>query len=231
VRVAELESVSRSYRVGGQEVRALDDVSLRLDAGEHVAVMGPSGSGKSTLLHVLGLLDRPDAGRVRLEGEDVAALSDEALSRRRALRVGFVFQGFHLVPTLDVLENVALPLLYADRSPEEARARARALVDRVGLLDRARHRPSELSGGQQQRVAIARALANDPALVLADEPTGNLDRRTGADVLALLDEVPREGRTLVVVTHDPGVAARADRVLHMLDGRIASASAGALRCA
>jgi putative ABC transport system ATP-binding protein len=220
VSVVSLDRVGKTYRLGGADVPALVDVSLEVAEGEYVAVVGPSGSGKSTLLHVLGCLTRPTCGTYRLDGRDVSGLDDDEQSRLRSRRLGFVFQGYDLVPQLDVLGNVALPLLYAGRPEAEARARACVLATRLGLGDRLRHRPAQLSGGQQQRTALARALANDPRLLLADEPTGNLDRATGAEVLDLFDEIRRDGRTLVVVTHDPSVAARADRVVHVLDGRV-----------
>jgi len=218
--VAEVDRVTRTYVLGDTELHALLDVSLRFDEGEYVAIMGPSGSGKSTLLNLLGCLDRPTEGTYRIGGTDVSDLRDDELSRIRGERLGFVFQNYNLIHQLDVLENIEVPLFYAGRPEAEARGRARELADRMGLGDRVGHRPSELSGGQQQRVAIARALANDPLLLLADEPTGNLDSKTGEDILGLLDQLHREGKTLVIVTHDPNVAARADRTIHMRDGRV-----------
>jgi putative ABC transport system ATP-binding protein len=218
--VAEVDRVTRTYVLGDTELHALLDVSLRFDEGEYVAIMGPSGSGKSTLLNLLGCLDRPTEGTYRIGGTDVSDLRDDELSRIRGERLGFVFQNYNLIHQLDVLENIEVPLFYAGRPEAEARGRARELADRMGLGDRLGHRPSELSGGQQQRVAIARALANDPLLLLADEPTGNLDSKTGEDILGLLDQLHREGKTLVIVTHDPNVAARADRTIHMRDGRV-----------
>ncbi|MHC5009685.1 MAG: ABC transporter ATP-binding protein [Planctomycetota bacterium] len=218
--VVALESVSRVYQMGTVEVRALDGVDLRIEDGEYMAVMGRSGSGKSTLLNVLGCLDRTTSGDYFLRGANVANLDDDDLSRIRNLRLGFVFQAYNLIPHLTVLENVEVPLEYAGVSPKDARERATVLVERIGLGDRLAHRPTELSGGQQQRVAIARALANDPSLLLADEPTGNLDTKTGREILALLRTLNEAGTTLVVVTHDPKIAQRAHRTVHMQDGRI-----------
>jgi len=215
-----LEGVWRSYRLGDQTVDALSGVDLRIDAGEYVAIMGPSGSGKSTLLNVLGLLDRATQGRYVLGGRDVSDLDDDDLSLERGRRLGFVFQSYNLIAQLDVVENVEVPMFYAGVPEREARARAEALATRMGLGGRLHHRPTELSGGQQQRVAIARSLANDPLVLLADEPTGNLDSKTGLEILGLLDELHASGKTLVVVTHDPSVAARADRVVHMRDGQV-----------
>jgi putative ABC transport system ATP-binding protein len=213
-----LEGATKVYRRGATEVRALDGVDLEVRRGEWVAVTGPSGSGKSTLLHLLGLLDRPTAGRVLLEGRDASALPDAEASRLRGRSIGFVFQDFHLLPEETALRNVMLPLLYAGTAGAAGRARA-ALVS-VGLGDRADHRPAELSGGEQQRVAIARALVKDPLLVLADEPTGNLDSATGERILELLADLHRRGITMVVVTHEMAVAARAERRVEMRDGRI-----------
>ena len=213
----ELQAVRRSYRTNGAAVHALDGVDLSIGAGEFVAVTGPSGSGKSSLLNILGCLDRPDAGRYLIEGEDVAGFDDEATSDIRNRRIGFVFQSFHLLPRLTVLENVLLPLRFHREPPDWAQAHARDLLDRVGLSDRSHHRPNELSGGQVQRAAIARALLLKPALLLADEPTGNLDSKSAADVLGLIDQVHRGGQTVVLVTHDNDVAARCVR---MRDGRI-----------
>jgi putative ABC transport system ATP-binding protein len=218
--VVELEGVWRTFRIGDADVHALAGVDLVIEEGAYVAIMGPSGSGKSTMLNVLGCLDRPTRGVYRLGGRDVSRLDDDALSAERGRRLGFVFQNYNLIPQLDVLENIEVPLVYANVREGPARARSRELADRMGLADRMEHRPAQLSGGQQQRVAIARALANDPLVLLADEPTGNLDSRTGQEILGLLDDLHAHGKTLVVVTHDPGVAARADRVVRMRDGRI-----------
>jgi len=209
--VIELRNVHRHYAMSGQTVRALADVSLRIDAGEFVAITGQSGSGKSSLLNILGCLDHPTSGHYLIEERDVATLDDEASSDIRNRRIGFVFQSFHLLPRLTVRENVLLPLRFHRQPPAEAHERADALLERVGLADRRHHRPNELSGGQMQRAAIARALLLRPALLLADEPTGNLDSRSAADVLALIDEVHRDGQTVVLVTHDNDIAARAPR--------------------
>jgi ABC-type lipoprotein export system ATPase subunit len=215
----ELRGISRTYhRPGGEAVEALKEVSLRIDRGDFVAIVGTSGSGKSTLLNVLGLLDRPDAGQYLLDGEDVTGLDVDRQARTRNQRIGFVFQAFHLLPRTSALENVELPLLYSDRARIDGLGR-RAL-ESVGLADRLTHPPSELSGGQQQRVAIARALVNEPDLLLADEPTGNLDARSAAEVLQVFESLHRAGRTIVLVTHDPAVAAHCGRVARIEGGRI-----------
>lgn len=216
----ELSAVTRSYAMGGSEVRALAGVDLGVGAGEFVAITGPSGSGKSSLLNLLGCLDRPSSGHYRLDGEAVATLDDERVSDLRSRKIGFVFQSFFLLPRLTVLENVLLPLRYARAADPGAAVRARQLLERVGLSDRLGHRPSELSGGQQQRAAIARALIRQPRLLLADEPTGNLDSKSTADVLKLFEELHGEGQTIVLVTHDADVAARAPRHVRLRDGRI-----------
>ncbi|WP_265435388.1 ABC transporter ATP-binding protein [Aeromonas media] len=222
-----LEAVSRSFTLGGTEVAALAQVSLRVAEGEYLAVMGPSGSGKSTLLNVLGLLDRPDEGRYWLGGEDTATLSEPALARLRGQRIGFVFQSFHLISRLTARENVELPLMLCGVAPAERYSRSQRLLEELRLDNRADHRPAELSGGQRQRVAIARAMAMAPRLILADEPTGNLDSRSGEEVITLLEGLNREqGMTLVVVTHDPRLGERAGRRLSMDDGRISSDSGG-----
>lgn len=222
-----VEGVWRTYQMGGQELHALRDVDEHIAAGEHVAIMGPSGSGKSTLLNILGCLDSPSRGRYWLAGDDVAQLDDDALAQVRLRRIGFVFQSFHLVPRLSALENVEMPMIFGGVPPAERRERAAAALAAVDLSDRADHRPSELSGGQKQRIAIARATIMGPGLLLADEPTGNLDSRSGGQVLDLLGDLHREGRTLIVVTHDPGVARRADRVVVMRDGEIVKRVSGA----
>jgi putative ABC transport system ATP-binding protein len=218
--VADLEDVQRIYRMGAEDVRALDGVSLRVLRGQYWSVMGPSGSGKSTLLNVLGCLDRPTGGVYRLAGRDVNALDDDELSELRCQKLGFIFQSYNLIPQLDLLENIMVPLFYQDTPAAESEARARRLAERVGLGDRLRHKPTEISGGQQQRVAIARALVNDPELILADEATGNLDSQTAEEILDLFDELSRDGKTIVFVTHEAHVAERAHSILRMKDGRV-----------
>jgi putative ABC transport system ATP-binding protein len=217
-----LEDVARVYPRGASEVVALADVSLEIREGEKLAVMGPSGSGKTTLLSILGCLDRPTRGEHRFLGQSVFALDDDALSRLRNQAIGFVFQAFHLIPQLTVAENVETPLLYAGVSMPEWRPRAQAALERVGLAARADHRPSELSGGEAQRTAIARAIVTNPRLLLADEPTGNLDSATGQGIATLLDELHAAGATVVLVTHNESLAERAERVIRLLDGRIES---------
>jgi putative ABC transport system ATP-binding protein len=218
--VIELRGIRRTFVVGDQEVRALRDVDLAIERGEYVSIMGPSGSGKSTLLNVLGLLDRPDAGTYRLDGRDVTALDDTDQARVRRERIGFVFQFFHLVPYLTAEENVELPLVLAGTAPAERRARVAASLADMGLANRAHHRPDQLSGGQRQRVAIARATVTRPAVLLADEPTGNLDRGSGGDVIAILEQLRDAGLTLIVVTHDAELGERARRRIRMVDGRV-----------
>ena len=222
----ELEALVRTFEVGEQTVRALDGVTETVGDGEHVAIMGPSGSGKTTLLNILGCLDRPSGGIYRLDGRSVEAASEEERTAIRKDKIGFVFQFFQLVPRLTALENVALPLLFDGMPKSHREELARAALERVGLLDRALHRPDQLSGGERQRVALARAVVRKPALLLADEPTGNLDTVSGSAVLDLLDELNDEGLTIVVVSHDPNVARRADRVIFMVDGRIAKVVPG-----
>jgi putative ABC transport system ATP-binding protein len=217
-----LDRVSRVYSMGRLDVPALDDVSLEVRAGEFVAIVGPSGSGKSTMMNILGCLDRPTHGSYRLAGTPVADLDDDGLAALRSRTIGFVFQSYNLLPRTTALDNVATPLLYQGIGRAERARRARAALERLGLGDRMDHEPTELSGGQQQRVAVARALVTEPALILADEPTGNLDSHAGADVIALLRELHAAGRTIVLITHDPEVAASADRQIHLLDGRIAA---------
>jgi len=221
------EGLWRTYLMGDHELHALRDVSEEIADGEYVAIMGPSGSGKSTLLNVFGCLDSPTRGRYFLAGEDVAGFDEDALAETRLRRIGFIFQSFHLVPRLNSLQNVELPMIFAGIPPSERRERAENALEAVGLTDRIQHKPNELSGGEKQRVAIARATIMDPGLLLADEPTGNLDSRSGAQVLDLLGGFHRQGRTLVVVTHDPAVARRADRVVVMRDGEIAKRVKGA----
>ena len=221
----ELSAIERVFRLGDSEVHALRELELSIASGDYVAIMGPSGSGKSTLLNLLGLLDRPNAGTYRLEGRDVTTLSLEEQARVRSERIGFVFQSFHLVPRLSAAENIALPMTLAGIAPAERAARvAQALAD-YGLANRAGHRPDQLSGGQRQRVAIARATIMRPAMILADEPTGNLDRATGDEVMRLLEELNGRGVTLIVVTHDTLLGARAHRQLLMEDGLLKHDSA------
>jgi putative ABC transport system ATP-binding protein len=216
----ELAGIERVFHLGDSVVHALAGIDLRIAPGEYVAVMGPSGSGKSTLLNVLGLLDRPDGGTYRLEGRDVTTLSAEEQARVRSHRIGFVFQSFHLVPRLTAAENIALPMMLAGIAPREREQRVRRALDGFGLADRAEHRPDQLSGGQRQRVAIARATIMQPAMLLADEPTGNLDRATGEEVMRLLEALNAGGVTLLVVTHDAALGARARRRILMEDGAI-----------
>jgi putative ABC transport system ATP-binding protein len=216
----ELDAVHRRYEMNGQAVNALAGVDLKIASGEFVAITGASGSGKSSLLNILGCLDRPTRGRYLIEGRDVAAMDDEAASDIRNRRIGFVFQSFHLLPRLSLLENVLLPLRFHREPPPGTHDRALALLQRVGLGERSNHRPSELSGGQQQRAAIARALLLQPALLLADEPTGNLDSKSAGDVLDLIQEVHAGGQTVVLVTHDRELAARAPREVRLHDGKV-----------
>jgi putative ABC transport system ATP-binding protein len=221
VSVIFLDSITKVY-TAAVPVTALDDVSIHVEPGEFVAIMGASGSGKSTLMNLVGLLDRPTAGSYRFDDEEVARLSDGQLARLRRERIGFVFQSFNLLGRKSALDNVALPLTFAGVGRADRRRRAAQMLERVGLADRGHHRPSELSGGQQQRVAIARALVNQPSLILADEPTGNLDSRTGAEILALLQELNEQSVTLVVVTHDANIANQAARIVRLADGRVTS---------
>jgi len=218
----ELSHIHRRFQVGDQQVHALNDVNLSIAPGEYVSVMGPSGSGKSTLLHAIGLLDRPDSGTYLLNKRDVTALTDKEQAEIRSRTIGFVFQFFHLVPRLSAADNIALPLLLAGIPPHERQQRVARALDAVNLSDRAEHRPEQLSGGQRQRVAIARATIMQPALILADEPTGNLDRASGQDVIALLEKLNAQGLTLIIVTHDIEIGRRARRGVRMLDGRIDS---------
>jgi putative ABC transport system ATP-binding protein len=219
-----LRGISRIFQVGDQRVHALSDVSLEVAAGEYVAVMGPSGSGKSTLMHILGLLDRPTSGEYLLEDHQVGLLGEKEQARVRREKIGFVFQFFHLVPRMTAAQNIELPMILAGVPPSERRERIAHALGDFGLADRADHRPDQLSGGQRQRVAIARATILRPSMLLADEPTGNLDRSTGHEVLDLLESLWKKGLTLVVVTHDPEIGQRASRSLRMLDGRIAEDS-------
>jgi len=218
----ELVGVERTYATGGGEVHALTGVDLEIARGEYVAIMGPSGSGKSTLMHILGCLDTPTRGAYRLAGTAVHSLDDDQLAAVRNRQIGFVFQSFNLLPRADALTNVALPLLYGGRQRAERLTKARFALERVGLGDRLHHRPNQLSGGQCQRVAIARALVNDPSLVLADEPTGNLDSATAGEIMTLLGALSAAGTTVILVTHEAGIAACARRRVHLRDGRVAA---------
>lgn len=220
--VIELEHITKSFQLGDQIVHALDGIDLRIEAGEYVSVMGTSGSGKSTLLNMLGLLDRPDDGRYRLAGVDTTALGEEQRSRLRREQIGFVFQSFHLIARLTAQENIELPMMLEGVAPKERRRKALEVMERLSLADRAHHQPNQLSGGQRQRVAIARAIVMRPSLLLADEPTGNLDSRSGGEVIAALEELNAAGITLLVVTHDPALGQRAHRHIQMADGRMLS---------
>ena len=215
-----LENISRTFTVGDERVAALRDINLNIAAGEYVSIMGPSGSGKSTLLNLIGLLDRPSSGTYHLDGSDVTTLNDVQQARVRSEKIGFVFQSFHLVPRLTAAMNIELPLILAGVAVPERKARVAQLLENYGLTDRADHRPDQLSGGQRQRVAIARATSMHPAVLLADEPTGNLDQNTGKDVMKLLEQMVAQQVTLILVTHDPVIGSRASRQLHMVDGQI-----------
>ncbi|MEO5567500.1 MAG: ABC transporter ATP-binding protein [Gemmatimonadaceae bacterium] len=218
--VVRLADVTRDYRMGGEDVHAVRGVSLDISSGESVAIVGPSGCGKSTLLHLIGVVDQPTSGTVTVRGERVDCMRDATATRFRLHNIGFVFQRFYLMPALSAAENVELPMAEAGRNRSDRRKRARELLAYVGLSGRTDHRPSQMSGGEQQRVAIARALANEPALLLADEPTGELDAATGADVIALLGRLNADGTTVIVVTHDENLARAARRVVHMRDGNV-----------
>jgi putative ABC transport system ATP-binding protein len=216
-----LEGINREFQVGDETVHALRDLDQQIEAGEYLSIMGPSGSGKSTLLNILGLLDRPDRGRYFLEGTDTTTLSEEQRAAARRNQIGFIFQAFHLIPRLSAAENVELPLTLAGMDPEERKQRVGEALDAMGLTDRAGHRPDQLSGGQRQRVAIARATIMRPLILLADEPTGNLDKTSGDEVIKTLERLNAEGITLLVVTHDPEIGGRASRRIRMVDGAIA----------
>jgi len=216
----ELSGICREYAVGDETVHALDHVSLAIHPAEYVSIMGPSGSGKSTLLNVLGLLDRPTAGTYRLKGEDVSRLDDDSLAAHRQQHIGFVFQFFHLIPRLTALENVELPLVLTGAAPRARRERAAQILESVGLKARLDHRPDQLSGGERQRVAIGRAIVMQPSFLLADEPTGNLDTKSGGEIMQLLEELNRSGIALLIVTHDPAIGGRARRHLSLRDGKI-----------
>ena len=218
--IVAIENLCKVYQLGALELRVLRDLNFTIEQGEYVAIIGPSGSGKSTLLNVIGCLDRPTSGGYFLGGQNVAELKDDQLSLIRGARIGFVFQSFNLINQLNVIENIEIPMYYQGWSERESAKRARELAEMVGLGERFEHRPSELSGGQQQRVAIARALANDPLIILADEPTGNLDSESGAEILRILIGLREQGKTLIIVTHDKDIAANAGRVVELFDGQI-----------
>ncbi len=224
--VAELTNVTRTYKMGDEEVNALSSFDFTFNRGEYWAIMGSSGSGKSTLLNLLGCIDRPTSGSYRIRGREVASMDDDTLSTFRGKELGFIFQSYNLLPQLDVLENILMPVMYQDEVPEGIEERALQLAERVGLGGRLHHRPTQLSGGQQQRVAIARSLINDPALLLADEATGNLDSRTADEILALFDELHDEGTTILLVTHEQEVGERAENILRLKDGSIESVHRG-----
>jgi len=217
-----IQDLHRVYEVGTEKVHALNGVSLEIEANEYVAIMGPSGSGKSTLMNIVGCLDTPTSGSYRLKEHEISKMTDDDLARIRNLEIGFVFQTFNLLARADVLHNVELPLVYAGVKHEERRRRARETIDLVGLTDRIKHKPNELSGGQRQRVAIARALVNKPSIILADEPTGNLDSHTGDEIMAAFERIWKQGNTVILVTHEPDIAAHARRVVRMRDGKIES---------
>jgi putative ABC transport system ATP-binding protein len=218
--VMKLEKIEKVYGTGDARVAALSSIDMEIHEGERVSIVGPSGCGKSTLLSILGLLDSPTTGRMYFDGHDVTRLTEDQTSTLRGRRIGFVFQAFHLVPSIDAHSNVALPLLFQGIGKDERLRRSKAVLERLGMGDRLHHYPSQLSGGQRQRVAIARALVTNPAIILADEPTGNLDSKAGADVLHILDELHKDGGTVVVVTHDPNVAKLSERIIRMKDGAV-----------
>jgi putative ABC transport system ATP-binding protein len=218
--ILKMEKLCKTYQLGSMDLRVLREIDLTIKSGEYVAIMGPSGSGKSTLLNMIGCLDHPTSGDYLLGGQSVSGLNDDQLSMIRGTRIGFIFQSFNLINQLNVIENIQVPMYYQGFTEHESAERARDLAEMVGLGHRVDHRPTELSGGQQQRVAIARSLANDPLIILADEPTGNLDSTSGADILDILSRLHEQGKTLIAVTHDESIAAGAERVIRLFDGRI-----------
>jgi putative ABC transport system ATP-binding protein len=224
LKIAEIIDLKKTYFLGGVAVHALRGITVSFEERDFVAIMGPSGSGKSTLLNLIGCLDQPTSGTYYLGEDDVSQLTDDELSEIRSRKLGFVFQSYNLVPQLSVLENIEIPLVYQGISPAECKDRSAELAQQVGLADRLRHRPTELSGGEQQRVAIARAIVNDPLIILADEPTGNLDSKTGAEILSLLCRLNQEGKTILMVTHDEKVAAQAKSIIRLRDGLLANGS-------
>ncbi|HIG31495.1 MAG TPA: ABC transporter ATP-binding protein [Verrucomicrobiales bacterium] len=219
--LVELKNISKIYHLGGEEIRALDDVSLNIEEAEFISIIGPSGSGKSTLMHILGCLDSPTHGSLELDGTQIEKASPRQLAQIRNRKIGFVFQFFNLLPKLNVLQNVELPMIYSGFNSKQRREKAMAALKKVDLENRSKHRPSQLSGGQQQRVAIARSIVNDPRIIFADEPTGNLDSNTGETILNMFRELNRDGRTIVLVTHDPEIAAITPRRIEIRDGKIA----------
>ncbi len=218
--IVDIDNLCKVYHLGSFEVSALRNLDLAIEKGRYVAIMGPSGSGKSTLLNLLGCLDTPTSGTYHLADSDVSKLDDDELSTIRGSKIGFIFQSYNLIAQLNIIENIEVPMYYQGIGEKASEQRARKLAEMVGLGDRVKHRPSELSGGQQQRVAIARALANDPVIILADEPTGNLDSKSGEEILTILDNLHQNGKTLIIVTHDDNISKRAEEIIHLLDGRI-----------
>ena len=215
-----IENLSKEYQIGEISVKALRQIDLQIKPSEYIAIMGPSGSGKSTLLNLLGCLDKPSSGEYQLGPDNISELDDDQLSRIRCSQIGFIFQSYNLLPQLNIIENIEVPLYYQGTNERKSKAKAKQLAEMVGLADRIKHKPNELSGGQQQRVAIARALVNDPIIILGDEPTGNLDSKSGGEILKILDELNKQGKTMIIVTHDEQVASRANRRVHLIDGKI-----------